>query len=84
MKFACFVLILIQNENPFQFRFFDENFYVLNYKFVKVFSKGGSDDWTISHINHVNFSDEVEIQNKTFKEFLKQSMEQKNDKNKKE
>lgn len=50
---------------------------------MKRFSKdNNNDEWTISHINHVNFSDEVEAQNKTFEEFLKENFP-KNDNDKK-
>lgn len=52
------------------FRFLDDNYYILNYKFVKEFSQGSSDDWIITSINHVNIRDEMMEQFKMFENIM--------------
>lgn len=44
------------------------NYCVANYRFVKEFTNGVDDDWTINHILHVRPSDEMKQQEKLHKE----------------
>lgn len=49
--------------------FMDKNNYrVANYRFIKEFTNGVDDDWTINHILHVRPSDEMKQQAKLQKE----------------
>lgn len=61
----------------------DEGFYVLNYKFAKTFSEGTNNDWIISHINHVNLSDEEAAQRKSITDLMKKAFSKNDDENKK-
>lgn len=50
---------IVANEIDWFCRFLDDNFYILNYKFVKEFAEGANDDWIICHINHASIHDEM-------------------------
>lgn len=38
---------------------FETNFSIVNYRFIKEFTKDVEDDWTINHISHVKLQDEM-------------------------
>lgn len=46
----------------------EKNYSVANYRFIKEFTKGVEDDWTINHILHVKPTDEMKEKEKLFKE----------------
>lgn len=68
----------------FNFRFLDESLYVLNYQFIKEFTKGVSDDWTINHINHVKMNDEIMEQTKEARKMFEKFKSDFKDRNKKD
>lgn len=55
------------------FRFLDENFFILNYKFTKEFAGDSSGDWIVTYINHVNISDEMMEQTKGIEEMMQKN-----------
>lgn len=57
------------------FRFLDDNFFILNYKFTKEFSKDSDNDWIVSYVNHVNILDEMCEQTKAIEEMMKKNRE---------
>lgn len=46
----------------------EKNYSVANYRFIKEFTKGVEDDWTINHILHVKPTDEMKEKEKLVKE----------------
>lgn len=66
----------ISHFSPYHFRYLDDNFFILNYKFVKEFSEGNNDDWIISYINHASIRDEMNEQTKGFQEMMQKMREQ--------
>lgn len=46
----------------------EKNYSVCNYRFIKEFTKGVDDDWTINHILHVKPTDEMKEKEKLLKE----------------
>lgn len=46
----------------------EKNYSVANYRFIKEFTKGVDDDWTINHILHVKPTDEMKEKEKLLKE----------------
>ena len=46
----------------------EKNYSVANYRFIKEFTKGVDDDWTINHIFHVKPTDEMKEREKLLKE----------------
>lgn len=46
----------------------ETNYSVANYRFIKEFTKGVDDDWTINYINHVKPTDEMKHRAKLVKE----------------
>lgn len=46
----------------------EANYSVANYRFIKEFTKGVEDDWTINYINHVKPTDEMKHKAKLVKE----------------
>ncbi|XP_055319516.1 uncharacterized protein LOC129577078 [Sitodiplosis mosellana] len=46
----------------------EKNYSVANYRFIKEFTKGVEDDWTINHILHVKPTDEMKEKEKLLKE----------------
>lgn len=47
---------------------FEKNYSVANYRFIKEFTKGVEDDWTINYILHVKPTDEMNERKKVVKE----------------
>lgn len=56
------------------FRFLDENFFILNYKFTKEFSNDTNGDWIVTFINHVNIADEMLEQTKEIEEMMRKNL----------
>lgn len=46
----------------------EKNYSIANYRFIKEFTKGVDDDWTINHIFHVKPTDELKEKRKLLKE----------------
>lgn len=46
----------------------EQNYSIANYRFIKEFTKGIEDDWTINHIVHVKPTDEMKENSKMVKE----------------
>lgn len=46
----------------------EKNYSVANYRFIKEFTKGVEDDWTVNHIVHVLPTDEMKEREKLLKE----------------
>lgn len=46
----------------------EKNYSVANYRFIKEFTKGVEDDWTINHILHVKPTDDMKEKENLFKE----------------
>lgn len=46
----------------------EKHYSVANYRFIKEFTKGVEDDWTINHIFHVKPTDELKEKRKLLKE----------------
>lgn len=46
----------------------EKNYSIANYRFIKEFTKGVEDDWTINHILHVKPTDEMKEKEKLLKE----------------
>lgn len=46
----------------------ETNYSVANYRFIKEFTKGVDDDWTINYIHHVKPTDEMNEKDKLVKE----------------
>lgn len=59
---------LIGKPNAEVMKKLETNYSVANYRFIKEFTKGVDDDWTINYINHVKPTDEMKEKEKLFKE----------------
>lgn len=59
---------LIANKEKDVMARLENNYSIANYRFIKEFTKGVEDDWTINYIMHIKPSDEMKEKLKTVKE----------------